>query len=62
LTSQKNSVKPDALDLVMTVLKEHEKMLDRIVEQLTFLTKSLEKTNMRFNEKIDSIQHEKLSR
>jgi hypothetical protein len=55
-------VKPDALDLVMTVLKEHEKMLDRIVEQLTFLTKSLEKTNLRFNEKIDSIQHEKLSR
>lgn len=61
MTSE-NSVKPDALDLVMTVLKEHEKMLDRIVEQLTFLTKSLEKTNMRFNEKIDSIQHEKLSR
>ena len=60
--TSKNSVKPDALDLVMTVLKEHEKMLDRIVEQLTFLTKSLEKTNMRFNEKIDSIQHEKLSK
>lgn len=55
-------MKPDALDLVMTVLKEHEKRLDRIVEQLTFLTKSLEKTNMRFNEKIESIEHENLSR
>ncbi len=55
-------MKPDALDLVMTVLKEHEKRLDRIVEQLAVLTKSLEKTNLRFNEKIDSMQHEPLSR
>ena len=54
-------MKPDALDLVMTVLKEHEKRLDRIVEQLAVLTKSLEKTNLRFNEKMDSMQHEPLS-
>jgi hypothetical protein len=60
LTSN-NSVKPDALDLVMTVLKEHEKRLDRIVEQLTVLTKSMEKANLRFNEKIEAIQHDTLS-
>jgi hypothetical protein len=60
LTSN-NSVKPDALDLVMTVLKEHEKRLDRIVEQLTVLTKSMEKANLRFTEKIEAIQHDTLS-
>ena len=51
----------DALDLVMTVLREHEKMLDHTVVQLTFLAKSLEQTNMRFNDEMDFI-HEKLSR
>jgi len=54
-------VKLDAFDLVMAALREHEKNLDRLVEQLTFLTKSLENTNRRLKEDIDSIKHEKTS-
>ena len=56
-----SSVKLDAFDLVMAALREHEKNLDRLVEQLTFLTKSLENTNRRLKEDIDSIKHEKTS-
>jgi len=56
-----SSVKLDALDLVMTALREHEKNLDRLIEHLTLLTKSLEKTNRRLNEAIDAIKHEKTS-
>ncbi|MCZ2809354.1 MAG: hypothetical protein O2V44_08375 [Candidatus Bathyarchaeota archaeon] len=56
-----SSVKLDAFGLVITALREHEKNLDRIVEQLTLLTNSLEKTNRRLNEEINSIKHEKTS-
>jgi len=56
-----SSVKLDALDLVMTALREHERNLDRLVEHLTFLTKSLENNNRRLKEEIESITHEKTS-
>ena len=57
-----SSVKLDAFDLAMTALRGHENKHDRIVEQLTFLAKSLEKTSRRFTEEVDAIKHEKLSR
>ena len=59
---ESNSVKLNALDLVITVLKEHEKNMDRIVKELTFLVQSLEKTNKRNEKESESTQHEKLLR
>jgi len=53
-----NPVKLDAIDLIMTVLKEHEKKLDCIVRQLDLLTTSMDNTNMRLTAEIDSILHE----
>ena len=53
-----NPVKLDAIDLIMTVLREHEKILDRIVKQLDFLATSLDNTNLRLREEVDFIVNE----
>ncbi len=53
-----NPVKLDAIDLIMTVLREHEKILDRIVKQLDFLANSLDTTNLRLREEVDFIVNE----
>lgn len=53
-----NPVKLDAIDLIMTVLREHEKILDRIVKQLDVLATSLDNSNLRLSEEIDFILNE----
>lgn len=51
-------MKLDAIDLIMTVLREHEKILDRIVKQLDVLATSLDNSNLRLSEEIDFILNE----
>lgn len=57
-----DSVKLDALDLVMSVLREHEREIDGIVRELSRLVRFLDKTARRLEEGIESMQHKELLR